>query len=188
VAKGQAEVDGAAIGADGARTTATGSAGAMSDQDKSTSKGYRDAVDDVARKLKDYTDAVKAGTADSETQDAAVDGAIKTRNDERDKLKQANANNPALTNFAASDKAQDDWATKVKTQSRLPDRPPKIQEFVDLVNKEKITPDTKYAQDNWPFAPEEFFAEAYSLWRVKPDKLKADAKPLFDWFESGKYR
>jgi hypothetical protein len=46
---------------------------------------------------------------------------------------------------------------------------------------------TQYAKDNWPSKPEEFFAEAYSLWRTDPEYLKANAKPLYDWFTAGHY-
>jgi hypothetical protein len=191
VDKGQKEVDGATGAADAARTAATGAAGGMNAQDQTDSKDYRDAVDDVAAKLKAYADDVKAGNVTAEnaqTEEAALNSAIDARDDARKKLTAIAPKNPALTTYADTEKTQKDWADKAKTQARLADRAPKIQEFVDIVNKNHITPDTPYAQDNWPFAPEEFFAEAYSIWRTDPDKLKKDAKELFKWFEGGKYR
>jgi len=63
----------------------------------------------------------------------------------------------------------------------------RIQNFVEFVTLKSISPLTRYAKDNWPSKPEEFFAEAYSLWRTDSEYLKANAKPLWDWFTAGNY-
>ena len=63
----------------------------------------------------------------------------------------------------------------------------RVQKFVEFVTLKRISPLTQYAKDNWPYKPEEFFAEAYSLWRTDPEYLKANAKPLLDWFTAGNY-
>ena len=63
----------------------------------------------------------------------------------------------------------------------------RVQKFVEFVTVKRISPLTQYAKDNWPSKPEEFFAEAYSLWRTDPEYLNANAKPLLDWFTAGNY-
>ena len=63
----------------------------------------------------------------------------------------------------------------------------RVLEFVEFVTLKRIPPLTQYVRDNWPSKPEEFFAEAYSLWRTDPEYLKANAKPLYDWFTAGHY-
>jgi hypothetical protein len=62
-----------------------------------------------------------------------------------------------------------------------------VETFVAFVTVKRISPLTQYAKDNWPSKPEEFFAEAYSLWRTDPEYLSANAKPLLDWFTAGHY-
>lgn len=44
----------------------------------------------------------------------------------------------------------------------------RLQKFVDLVLANNIRRFTKYSADNWAQRPEEFYAEAYSLWLVDP--------------------
>jgi hypothetical protein len=161
----------------------------MSDADQKASEDYRKAVAAVDDQLKSYRDAIKAGKPDIDGQERDLASALADRAAKRASLdKNSNSKNPALAAFTATDKAQDDYAVRLKTQARLPDRSLPVQRFVEIVEKNNVQPDTAYAQQNWPFAPEEFFAEAYSIWRTDPAKLKTDAKPLFDWFESGKYR
>ena len=63
----------------------------------------------------------------------------------------------------------------------------RVQKLVEFVTLRRVPPLTQYAKDNWPSKPEEFFAEAYSLWRTDPEYLKANAKPLYDWFTTGHY-
>jgi hypothetical protein len=75
-----------------------------------------------------------------------------------------------------------------KTPPRLASRANLVQRFVNLVEIHHIPPVTPFAEQNWPYNPEEAFAEAYSVWRTHPGELSAEAKPLFDWFETGRYR
>jgi peptidoglycan hydrolase-like protein with peptidoglycan-binding domain len=115
---------------------------------------------------------------------------------------------PATADFAALSKAQDDWfATAVKRAAaqstmkaaaaatgaasatvggkRISKR---LKAFIDFVNQNKIPPLTAYARDNWPAKPQEFFAEAYSLWLNDPDYLASQAQALKAWFDQGQHR
>jgi hypothetical protein len=158
-------------------------------EEQKEGKAYQDAFWSVAAAVKDYSAAIAAGHVDPDAQDQTLDAAV-TRDAERDKLKKVATANPVLAAFAQAEAAQNDLAAKVKTQARLPDRSKPVQLFVDVVTANGITPTTPYAQQNWPFAPEEFYAEAYSIWRTDPASLRdsAKTKPLFEWFEKGKYR
>jgi hypothetical protein len=183
------QVTSAATVAASAKQSADAAAGQMSDADQNASEDYRKAVAAVAAQLKSYGDAIKAGNPDMDGHEKDLASALADRAKKRQSLDQSsNSKNPALAAFIATETAQDDLAVRLKTQARLPNRSLSVQRFVDIVEKNNIQPDTPYARQNWPFAPEEFFAEAYSIWRTNPDKLKADAKPLFDWFENGRYR
>lgn len=64
----------------------------------------------------------------------------------------------------------------------------RLQKFVDLVKQNNIRRFTRYAAQNWPQSPEEFYAEAYALWLVDPVFLKANYKVVFDFFQNGDYR
>jgi hypothetical protein len=190
VQAGQAKADAAGAAAAAAGTRASGSAAAQ-DQD---SVAYRNASAAVAAKLKAYAEAItagKVGLRDDQTSpdkwDEDVAKAIGLRDAERHKLESKSKRNPALAAFADVDRAQGEWNQNLQTQARLPDRTPKVQEFVELVERNRIDPKslTAYAAQSWPAKPEEFFAEAYSFWRTNPGKLP---KPLLDWFQGGKYR
>lgn len=94
----------------------------------------------------------------------------------------------ARTNMDTAEKAKDtakEAADKTKAASgeTLP-----VQRFVDFVTEKQIDPITKYAADNWPSEPEEFYAEAYSLFRTNPAALKEKSADLFNWFKDGKYK
>jgi len=64
----------------------------------------------------------------------------------------------------------------------------RLQKFVDLVTANNIRRFTRYAAQNWPQSPEEFYAEAYALWLVDPVFLRANYKVVFDFFQNGDYR
>lgn len=167
---------------------AQASAGGFATADADASKSYRDAVEAVSKELTDYTTEVEAGTADPDSRDDSVKTAMATRDSEKDSLTKAAAGNPALAAFAPVETAQLTWANALKTQSRLPQRTLRVQHFVDMINANKIVPFTPYAKENWPHNPEEFFAEAYSLWRTDKDYLKLNSEPVFNWFEAGHHR
>lgn len=63
----------------------------------------------------------------------------------------------------------------------------RVQRFVNLVNKNGIKPMTKYARDNWPDKPEEFFSEAFALWHSDPEFLGRAAPSLKAWFDVGEH-
>jgi hypothetical protein len=64
----------------------------------------------------------------------------------------------------------------------------RLQDFVAVVTANRIAPLTAYARTNWPVHPEEFFAEAYSLWLNDRPYLQANAPALVTWFDSGGHR
>jgi peptidoglycan hydrolase-like protein with peptidoglycan-binding domain len=87
--------------------------------------------------------------------------------------------------------ARDDLGKKQKAETAVKGkkvRSKHLQDFVDVVNKNKIPPLTAYAKSKWPGEPEEFFAEAYALWLNDPVYLEGTAKPLKDWFDGGGHR
>ena len=96
------------------------------------------------------------------------------------KQKQATLDEASNRRDAAAKALNDTMATTAKNAKRL-------QKFVDLVTANKIRPFTKYAADNWPKNPEEFFAEAYSLWLTDPTFLRTNYKVVHDYFDSGDY-
>jgi hypothetical protein len=160
----------------------------FSQQDTDEGADYRKAVDDAATAIADYATSAAKEDADLDNLDATVQTAIDARNSARTTLNTANSSNAALGKFGAVDKAQDAWLDAEKALAHARQRSEREQRFVDFVNAHNIKPFTQYAKDNWPLKPGEFYAEAYSLWRTDPEYLKANAKPLFDWFEAGRYR
>jgi hypothetical protein len=147
--------------------------------------------------------------------ESAASTAIANRDKARAALATASPSHPALTDFADAEKEQGTWfaaakgrvkplaemtaakqakdATKATRDAQMagptrPGRSKRLQAFVDLVNKEKIQPLTEYARENWPAHPDEFYAEAYSLFLSDPTYLKGVAPKLFDFFDTGKHR
>ncbi|MGH3765199.1 MAG: hypothetical protein ACRDS0_01530 [Pseudonocardiaceae bacterium] len=79
----------------------------------------------------------------------------------------------------ASDKLKDTSATSGHTK--------RLQKFIDLVKTGDIRRFTQYSADNWPGHPEEFYAEAYSLWLVDPAFLSINYRVVYNFFQSGDY-
>jgi hypothetical protein len=119
-------------------------------------------------------------------------------------LSKSNAGHPALTDFVSASSRQDDWFAAAKERatahiqlntakvaetavSGAPGQSKRLKNFVDFVNKSKVEPVTEYAAKNWPAHPEEFFAEAYSLWLNDRVYLETNAKPLVGWFDAGEH-
>lgn len=136
---------------------------------------------------------------------AAAD-AVKARNTARGALP---GNNPADTDFARACELQDDWLTAARamitaaatrntakaaataSRGKLPgdaNMSLRLERFVAVVNNHSITPITPYAAKNWPAHPEEFFAEAYSMWVNDPKRLEGLARPLKEFFDAGEQR
>jgi hypothetical protein len=85
-----------------------------------------------------------------------------------------------------------DAAERQKEQTKSTDPSPEIrtrrlQKFIDLVNAKNIRPFTPYSAINWPHNPQEFYAEAYSLWIVDQDFLKNNYEVVYNFFQSGDY-
>jgi hypothetical protein len=171
---------------------------------------YFQAIGAATRSINTFANQTSAN-AHPPSEKAAAD-AIAKRNQQRAALP---AGNPAARDFAGLSKAQDDWfAAAVKraaAQSVLESAKSataaakgvtagasasigkakvsaRLKAFVDFVTAKHIPPLTAYARDNWPAHPEEFFAEAYSLWLSDPDYLASQAPALKDWFDQGKHR
>jgi hypothetical protein len=81
---------------------------------------------------------------------------------------------------AASDQLKDTRDTASGHTKRL-------QKFIDLVVANNIRKFTKYSADNWAQRPEEFYAEAYSLWLVDPTFLRTNYQVVYDFFAGGDY-
>jgi hypothetical protein len=80
------------------------------------------------------------------------------------------------------------WADAVKTQARIAARTQRLQRFVVMVKAAKIAPFSDYAKRQWPSHPEDFYAEAFSLWLTDREFLEINARAVLDWFDQGHYR
>ena len=174
--------------------------------DQTAGRAYISAVNAVTPRLDAFSET---GNSANET---AVQTVITKRDAEQTKLKKAQSSHPALSDFADLQAKQDAWfaAAKVRSSAQAAKdaasatRDTKKKEkdatqnskgqskhltnFVDFVTKNNIQPITDYARDNWPGNPEEFYAEAFSLWLNDPTYLKTNAPKLFDWFDTGQHR
>ncbi len=159
-------------------------------EDDTESSAFQQAVKATGTAIESFaTNTVAQDKTESEieAEESTVDTAMAQRNQERQALNIANKNNPALAKLAGLEAAQDAWYEAAKVHAYAKDRHKRVQKFVAFVSKKKIAPITPYAQENWPHKPEEFYAEAYSFWLVKPKDLKSTSKLLYDWFAQGKY-
>jgi len=175
-------------GAATALKAAQTAAGGYAAKDASESQSYRSALESAATAIATYSTDAAVEDADFDDLESTAQAALDNRATERENLRSASPGNSALSDFAAFERAQDAWYTAERVLARAPQRTARVQKFVEFVNANKIVPFTEYAKENWPHKPEEFFAEAYSLWRTDPVYLKANAKALFDWFQTGKYK
>jgi hypothetical protein len=98
------------------------------------------------------------------------------------------ADKAASTGRDAAEKAKDAAKTAADDTLAPSGQTRRVQKFVDFVTAKGIDPITKYAKDNWPANPEEFYADAYSLFLTDPAALKAKSSDLLDWFKAGKYK
>lgn len=144
---------------------------------------YRTATDSASTALKDLASALNKKEF-HETQKSAAIAAIASAESELENLKANHPTDPAITTFEPVTKAQRTWLDLLVAS----DQSKRLRKFVDFVKANKIVPFTKYAKDNWPSQPEEFFAEAYTLFLNDPEYLKANALALHDWFKNGSYK
>ncbi len=93
---------------------------------------------------------------------------------------------PNLLNNAVT--AQDAWLEAERVLAHARGRTRRLQKFIDLVNANNIRRFTQYSVENWTLHPEEFYAEAYSLWLADPQFVRTNYKVVFDFFDKGDYR
>lgn len=106
---------------------------------------------------------------------------------ERKDLQTSASTNPALAAFATVEAAQDEWEDVLRALAHSRGRSLRLDKFVTIVKAASIIPFTTYARENWPYKPQEFYAEAYSLWLTDPEFLKKEYAPVFNFFDSGDY-
>jgi hypothetical protein len=195
VQAGQQQLEASGVAAAGASWNASAASTHLNQNDLKDSQAYRAASDTVERELAVAAGAVrddKVGRGKDQQRPDDLDdklaALVTDRDAARKRLAASSPRNPALAAYEATDRAQNDWFAKLSTQARLRDRTPKIQEFVQIVEREHIRPMTPYAAQSWPAKPDEFFAEAYSYFVTNPAKLQAVSKTLFEWFAGGHYR
>jgi hypothetical protein len=171
-----------------ALTTASAAAKGWSPDQISASEAYRLSVTAVDTALGAYA---KDTAPDSETSTAKADVALLAAVTARDKaqsdLKKVASTNPAPGVYDAVEQAQAAAIDAARSVAHSRGRTLRLQKFKELVDSNKITPFTQYARDNWPYNPEEFYAEAYSLWQTDPTFVKDHYQPIYDFFNSGEY-
>ena len=75
----------------------------------------------------------------------------------------------------------------LRTLAHTRRRSKRLQKFVTVVTGANITPFTDYARENWPYSPEEFYAEAYSIWLTDPTFVEKNYEPVYKFFAGGEY-
>lgn len=173
-----------------AATAAAAAAAKYTPKDATDSFAYRTVVDEVTTGIDTYVTSTSSGPMNDSALDP-LEATVKKLVDARDAaaaaLRKAAAANPALTDFAPVSSAQDAWYEAARSQAHVSTRSKLVQDFVNVVNTTKIKPFTKYASDNWPFKPGEFYAEAFTIWQNNPKFLSDNYKPIYDFFTAGKY-
>jgi hypothetical protein len=171
-----------------ALATADAAAKQWSPDDVITSETHRRAVTSVDTALDTYAkDTAPDSPISADKADVALLAAVTARDKAREDLKKSAAANPAPGVYVAVETAQATAIDAARTLAHSRGRTLRLQKFKDLVDKNKITPFTQYARDNWPYQPEEFYAEAYSLWLTDPTFVQKSYQPIYDFFHSGEY-
>jgi len=171
-----------------AATALASAKGALQGPQPNEIQGYVHAIDDAAAAITRFGIDAKAGGHDTAALESVVRGKIELRRRAGDVLIKAAGAKSAVEPFRRAAAAQDAWFEAERTLARGRGRSARLQKFVDLVNGNHIRPFTQYAAETWPAQPEEFFAEAYSLWLVDPKFVETNYKVVFDFFQSGDYR
>jgi Domain of unknown function (DUF4157) len=170
---------------------------------KTASKAFVDAFHAVSRAIEAMREAPDATKAEPLRQEARA--AVAARDKRKDAVPDSN---PALALFGPALNAQDAYlaaaeallsgrqaveTTKTRAEAASDPtgkRSARLQRFVEFVGKPRIKPIkpiTQYAQDNWPAKPEEFYAEAFSIWRTDPKFLSSASPDLKKWFDDGEH-
>ncbi|MFK8005455.1 MAG: DUF4157 domain-containing protein [Saprospiraceae bacterium] len=162
-----------------------------SDALKTEANTYASAIDTLNKGIEDLSAQTNEQTMKEEEVEkliVEVEKLVINRDKEKLSLEKTNKNNPALTLYTKVETQQDDWYYAVKAQSLAHQRSARVQKFVDFVETNNIDPITPYATENWPHKPEEFYAEAYSWFFVKPTELAALSTDLHQWFVDKNYK
>ena len=172
--------------ADAALTSGRAQIKGLPEPDATSSAAYMKAVEDTAKAIASFVKAAPDNAIGP--LEETVLAQIAARNKERDALTAATPAHPALAAISPVATTQDAWFEAERTLARITKRTLRLQKFVDIVTTNKISPFTDYARKNWPLKPEEFYAEAYSLWLTDPQFLSTNYKAVFDFFQNGDYR
>jgi hypothetical protein len=156
-----------------------------------------DAAHTAITAFRDETDPIKMAALE-----AAALAAVKARDTAKAAVP---TGNPAHAAFATAITDQDAYlkvaqvilakrqaqsaASAVTAAAKDPTgtRSKRLQAFIDFVTTNGIQPVTKYAQDNWPAKPGEFYAEAFSLWHNDPKFFGTYSAKLKGWFDAGEH-
>ena len=175
---------------------AFGKAKKYSKAEKKSGNAYLAAINATTAAINTFAGSQNLGKLDTQEAAAARRDAAK---------KTLPAGHPAQTDFARLRTLQDDWFSAAKERAvafkafkaaeggeqaatgSKKGMSKRLQNFVNVVNKHNIPPLTEYAKKNWPNQPQEFYAEAFALWKNDPAYLKLNAEPLKDWFDAGEH-
>ncbi len=167
-------------------------AGTIINKDDPESKDYRAALTATEEAIIKFYDENVTVDVDEKTANSAksvVEAAKDDRNTKRADLNKKNPKNTVVAATAALETSQDSCFTAAAIVAFNKSMSLSVKKFYDLVISKNISPGlTKYARDNWPHKPEEFYAEAYSYFVTKPKELEAHSKDLYDWFKAGSYK
>ena len=170
-----------------ALTTAKAAVQALLPDEVSSSAAYTKTVDDTAAAITTFATDAAAEKDTIDNLEATGLAAVTARDAARDALAKSTPGHKALGSLASAAAAQDAWLESERVYARARTRTLRVQKFIDLVTTNKIQRFTQYSKDNWLLKPQEFYAEAYSLWRVDPQFLETNYKVVFDFFENGDY-
>jgi hypothetical protein len=182
-------------GAAAASATAAGSLApaktavqALRPDEVQSSAAWLQAVETAAAAIAAFPADSQSGRATIDDIEQAVQQKVTARDQARAQLRSQAAAHRALPLLDRAVRDQDAWfqAERVYAHARIRTR--RLQKFIDLVNANNIKRFTQYSVDKWLLKPEEFYAEAYSLWLVDPDFVKTNYLAVFNFFESGDYR
>jgi hypothetical protein len=163
------------------------------------SAAYSGAIDVTAAAITQFAEDAKAGKGKIDDLELIVFQKANDRDKALLELERAanmSARNPKATfpvDRAArllrpAADAQDAWIEAERILAHARGRSRRLQKFVDFVISNNIRRFTRYSLDQWQLHPEEFYAEAYSLWLVDPEFVKTNYKAIYDFFENGDHR
>jgi len=165
---------------------------AMSANEVQSSANFVQSLQAMAAAITTFASNAKAGTASVDDLELIVYQKAFDRDKagfELMKLRPGDKHtNRAVILFSPVGNAQDVWFEAERAVARARLRTRRLQKFVDLVVANHIRRFTQYSVSNWTLKPEEFYAEAYSLWLTDPAFLKTNYPVVFNYFQNGDYR